>query len=320
MDKFNTPIAFIIFRRPEETSRVFEMIRKIKPTDLLIIADGGRNNDEIKLCNETREIVKNIDWPCNVRRNYSDINMGCKSRVSSGISWVFENVDRAIIIEDDCLPNKSFFTYCQNLLEKYKDDHKIMHISGLNMQKENADNPSYYFSNIAQIWGWATWKRAWDKYDVNMKDWPRVKKDRVLLKVLKKPVLVEYFEYLFDRMYRNELTTWDVAWTYTCMKEDGLCITPNKNLIKNIGFGNGAAHSRREKGNFDNMETSEMIFPLNHPQSVLINNIADDVVYKKVFGINSRIGQKVLWFFKSNFPKTYSQLRLASKNIKLLMK
>ena len=320
---FSTPIAFLIFKRPEETDRVFQVIRKIKPETLLIVADGPRNPEEKELCEKVRRVVENIDWPCEVLKNYSETNLGCKKRISSGLDWVFQNVDRAIILEDDCLPNESFFLFCAELLEKYKDNEKIMHIGGINVQtesKKTIQNDSYYFSNIAQIWGWATWKRAWQRYDVNMNDWPKIKAEKKLIDVLKKPILVDYFEYLFQKMYMSKLTTWDVAWTYTCMKENGLCIVPNKNLIQNIGFGQGATHSIANKGYIGEMKLEALTFPLIHPEKIEVDKTNNEVIYKKVFGIQTRIGQKILWFCKSNFPKTYNQLRSFSQNIKLLMK
>jgi hypothetical protein len=326
---FNTPIAFLIFKRPEETSSVFEMIKKIKPKTLLIVADGPRNKDESILCEKTRRIVSKIDWPCEVLHNYSETNLGCKRRISTGLDWVFKNVERAIILEDDCLPDLSFFSFCEDLLEKYSDDNRIMHIGGINVEEINKPEStdledqrkcSYHFSNIAQIWGWATWKRAWDKYDVNMKDWPKIKSDNGLQKLIKNIPVVDYFTYLYERMYRGELDTWDAAWTYTCMKEGGLCIVPRLNLVRNIGFGNGATHSISNKGYVGEMNTKQITFPLNHPDKQEVDVRADQYVYKKVFGIQSRYGQKILWLIKSNFPNTYNVLKSFLKHIKFFMK
>src|SRR5574343_911675 len=162
-----TSVIFLIFRRPKETSLVFEQIRKARPAKLFIVADGPRNPEEKKLTDSTREIVSKIDWPCEVFRNYSDVNLGCRECVSSGITWAFNNTDEAIILEDDCLPNETFFKYCEEMLPKHRNDNRIMHIGGTNFQQDNPGyqssigNDSYYYSNIAQIWGWATWKRSW---------------------------------------------------------------------------------------------------------------------------------------------------------------
>ncbi len=305
--QLDTTVALFIFNRPKETSTVFECIRKVKPKSLFIIADGPRDKSESQLCDETREILKNIDWPCIVRKNYSDVNLGCKNRLSSGIDWVFANNEKAIILEDDCVPSNSFFYFCEELLIKYKDSTEIMHIGGLNMQDEkNKVDNSYYFSRIAQIWGWATWKRAWKKYDVKMSDWPLIKNEGIINKVLKDKYNIDYFNYLFERMYRGELSTWDVAWTYTCMKEGAYAIVPNRNMIKNIGFGVNSTHSNGIKGNFGNFKLEEIDFPLVHPQSIFQNEIADELIYKKVFGINTRISQKLFLLFKFNLPFLYN--------------
>lgn len=319
---FNTPIAFLIFRRPEETARVFQVIRKMKPETLFIIADGPRNSEEKILSDNVRKVVENIDWPCKILKKYSEVNLGCNKCCTAGVNWVFDNVDKAIIIEDDCLPNESFFYFCQDLLNKYEDDARIMHISGINVNenRDNKNNESYHFSSIAQLWGWASWRRAWKKYDFNMKDWPIIKKENRLQNVLNDKPAVDYFTYLFEKMYNYSFGTWDIPWTYTCMKENGLCIVPNKNLIQNIGFGQGATHSIANKGYIGEMKLEALTFPLIHPEKIDVDKTNNEVIYKKVFGIQTRIGQKILWFCKSNFPKTYNQLRSFSQNIKLLMK
>src|SRR3989344_2349981 len=319
-EQFDTPIAFFIFRRPKETRLVFEIIRNMRPKILLIVADGPRNKDEDILCTESRKIVEKVDWPCKVMKNYSDINLGCKKRVSSGLDWVFENVGKAIVLEDDCLPNQSFFLFCQELLTRYENNPNIMHIGGINIQDTNSMDGSYYFSRIAQIWGWATWRRAWKKYDVSMNDWPHIRKERKLYNILENPGVADYFEYLFQRMRNGELDTWDVAWTYACMKEQGLAIVPHKNLVKNIGFGEGATHTKTAKGYLGEMVTKESEFPLKHPEKIEVNKKADMFTYRKVFGIQSRVGQKILWFIKSHLPKVYQASRFSFQKIKLFMK
>lgn len=306
MNSFNTPVAFFIFKRPVETGCVFETIRKIKPSTLLIVSDGPRNEEEKILCEESRKVVEKIDWPCRVLKNYSETNLGCKIRVSSGLDWVFQNVEKAIILEDDCLPDESFFKYCQDLLNKYQDNDQVMHIGGLNINQDQKNmKESYYFSHIAQIWGWATWRRAWQKYDVNMADWPEVKKENRLQRVLNNPPAVDYFEYLYQKMYEGRFDTWDIAWAYAVMKENAFAIVPKANLVENIGFGKGATHVGSVKGNFGNIKAQTTKFPLVHPDKTEVNIEADKYVYKKVFGIQTRIGQKILWFAKYNFPKTY---------------
>lgn len=177
--KLNVPVLLLIFNRPDTTQRVFHEIRGASPLQLFISADGPRENKpgEFEKCQITRDIVRQVDWDCEVYTNFRDKNLGCKIAVSSAIDWFFENVEEGIILEDDCLPSFSFFRFCEELLEKYRDDERIMQIGGTNLLSEwQRSDDSYYFSKYGAIWGWATWRRAWQYYDVNMKLWPEVKK------------------------------------------------------------------------------------------------------------------------------------------------
>lgn len=177
--QLKTPIAFIIFNRPDTTARVFAEIAKAKPPKLLVVADGARSNrqGEAEKVAATRAIIEQVNWPCEVITNFSDKNLGCKNRVSTGIDWVFEQVPEAIILEDDCLPDPSFFRFCEEMLEKYRDDQRIGMISGDNLQfGRRRNNDSYYFSRYVHIWGWASWRDKWQSsYDVRMKKWPEVR-------------------------------------------------------------------------------------------------------------------------------------------------
>jgi hypothetical protein len=231
------PVLLIVFNRPETTQKVFERIRAAKPAKLYIAADGarkGNSNDEIN-CKKVFEIVNKIDWDCEVYKNYSDVNLGCSIRPSSAISWVLEKEDRVIILEDDCYPSLSFFDYSTELLERYKNDSRIMHISGTNFIKDqNLNNDSYFFSRYQKPWGWATWKRAWDLIDLDIPS-------------LKDFINKNYFSYLFtnrsESTYWKEVfertikvkTIWDYQWQYTLFFNYGLCIVPRHNLISNLG-------------------------------------------------------------------------------------
>lgn len=280
----NTPLAFIVFNRPETTLRVFELIRQIEPTRLFIIADGPREkrDGEAKLCAEVRAIVENITWPCDVQRNYSDSNMGCKHRVSSGLDWLFSSVEEAIILEDDCLPDPSFFPFCEELLRKFRNDERIGHISGINFQFENKQSDdSYYFSRYPHVWGWATWRRAWQDYDVKMKYWPSCKSENKLLDVFGDERLTSYWEKVFSQVHDGLIDTWDYQWTFTALINSRLSITPQYNLVSNIGFGEQATHTIKEDRT-SNIPTSSMEFPLKHPRTVLRNSISDfrtDLLY-----------------------------------------
>lgn len=240
-----TPVLFLIFNRLDTLKRVFNEIRKAKPRKLFIAADGPRKDihGEKEKCEEARKITESIDWKCDVKRLYRNKNLGCRKAVSSAIDWFFESVDEGIILEDDCLPDPTFFRFCEEMLYKYRDGEKVMHIGGNNFQKpENQSNNSYYFSKYSHIWGWATWRRAWKKYDVDMKDWLDVKKSKIINTYFNSYTEKIYWQTIFDVTYKNKIDTWDYQWLYTVWKKEGLCINPGVNLVENIGFGRKATH------------------------------------------------------------------------------
>jgi len=313
-----TPIAFFIFRRPDTTLRVFDAIRKARPKQLFVVADGGRDSDEWKKCNEARTITEAVDWPCEVKRNYADKNLGCKIRVSSGLDWVFDNEEQAIILEDDTLPDQTFFPYAEELLERYKNDERIMHISGINFQRKNPKflcEASYYFSHIPQIWGWASWRRAWKRYDVSIASWPEVKKSRLLFELFRDPAAADYWEYRFSEVYEKRNSTdpretWDSQWAYACMVNRGLAINPNVNLVTNIGAGSAGTQMIGEKeGRLGNVPAGAIAFPLIHPAKTEVNEIADAFSLFYVWGINATLKKRIISFLKFRTPVLYKMLR-----------
>lgn len=281
-NNFNTPVLFLIFNRLETTELVFNEIKKIKPKKLYIVADGPRlnKNNEESLCKETRDIVEKIDWQCEVYKNYSDINLGCRKRVSSGIDWFFENEEQGIILEDDCLPDQTFFKFCEEMLEKYKNDERVGMVSGNNFQFGEINNPhSYYFSRYSHIWGWATWRRAWRKYDVNISDWPQVKKSKKLKEIFSNLKTRLYWIYVFNKVYKNQIDTWDYQWTYAFFMNNFLSVMPSTNLVSNIGFSDSSTHTKR-KSKFSRMKITPLDFPLKHPQEIVPNVESDRMVQK----------------------------------------
>lgn len=280
-NNFKTPILFIIFNRPDKTRLVFEEIRRARPNKLYIVSDGPRNKEEETLCIETRSIVESIDWDCQVFKNYSESNLGCKVRVSSGIDWFFENEEQGIILEDDCLPDQTFFRFCEEMLEMYKDDERIGMISGDNFQFGKINNQySYYFSRYSHIWGWATWKRAWKKYDVSISTWPDIKESRKLNRIFDSKSDVLYWTAIFDDVYGGKIDTWDYQWTYAFFLNNYLSVMPAKNLISNIGFGGGSSTHTKRLSKFANMKLSKVDFPLIHPAEVIRHIESDRMVQK----------------------------------------
>jgi hypothetical protein len=289
--QLETPIAFIIFNRPETTKRVFAEIAKAKPPKLLVIADGPRANrpDDVEKCSDVRAIVDDVNWDCEVLTNYSDVNLGVKCRVSSGLDWVFKTVDEAIILEDDCLPHPTFFRFCEEMLEKYRDDERIAMISGDNFQfGRKRTGYSYYFSRYPHIWGWASWRRTWMKYDVNMKLWPEIRDGDWLQDLLMDKKVMRFWENKFDTVYRGKIDTWDYQWVFSRWVNNELAILPNVNLISNIGFGPEAVHTKY-RNRFSEMETEAIIFPISHPPYVIRDHIADKITEKNEFS-----GQTIL--------------------------
>lgn len=277
--QLKTPVAFIIFNRPDTTERVFAEIAKAKPPKLLVVADGARVNcpGEAEKVAAVRAIIDRVDWDCEVLTNFSEVNLGCKVRVSSGIDWVFEQVGEAIILEDDCLPDTSFFRFCQEMLVRYRHDQRIGMISGDNFQfgrRYGVD--SYYFSKYVHIWGWATWRDRWaGSYDVTMAKWPRVRDEGRLADMVGDRGEARYWGKIFERVYRGGIDTWDYQWVFANWVEGRANVMPSLNLISNIGFGPAATHTM-EVGKLADIERKSMPFPLAHPTRVFKNLRADE--------------------------------------------
>ncbi|KAM3110492.1 glycosyltransferase family 2 protein [Phormidesmis sp. 146-33] len=289
-----TPVAFLIFNRPHTTARVFEAIRQAKPTQLLVVADGPRSNraGEAEQCAAVRAIIDQVDWDCDVLKNYSDVNLGCKQRVATGLDWVFEQVEEAIILEDDCLPDSTFFPFCEALLDRYRDDLRIMTISGNNFQFGRRRTPhSYYFSCYPHIWGWATWRRAWQQYDLEMQQWETLRDDNWLNDWLGDKNAARYWTKMFQTFYENKIDTWDFAWIYSCWLQSGLTVLPHVNLVSNIGFDSVATHTRDVESAFANLPSTEMEFPLQHPPFMIRDRQADQFTEKTHF--NPRLLSKI---------------------------
>ena len=277
------PILFITFQRLDTTKKVFKEIKKYQPEKLFIASDGPRNKDEEIKCNNVRNyILNNIDWKCEIKTRFLEKNLGIKLGPSSAISWFFNNVDDGILLEHDCVPNQDFFFFCENLLEKYKNDKRIMHISGNFFQKNKIKN-SYYFSKIPHIWGWATWKRAWNLYDINMNNLDDFLKNKNIEKIFKNKRNYYTWEHLFKEIKNEKIKTWDFQWTYAIFKNNGIAINPNKNLVTNIGFGDLAENCKNKKDKFANMKLETMNFPLNHPAEIEINEKADSFTTRNNF-------------------------------------
>jgi len=301
-NNFLTPILFLVFKRPDTTKMVFNIIKKIKPKYLYVAQDGPRENreGEKELYEEVRAIIKEIDWDCELKTLFRDKNLGCRAAISSAIDWFFENVDEGIILEDDCVPSLTFFPYCEELLNKYRDDDRVMTISGDASPFKNRFNNSeysYFFSHYPLIWGWATWKRAWKNYGIDFKDWNNIKKDRNSFPTLKNKIIKSFWFMIFDKMFLyyeknillkniflfiifgrrfiGRIDSWAYQWAYSSLLNGGLAIIPKNNLISNIGLGADSTHYKSGKDYRIEFPTKDIDFPLKH-------NVIDEVMIEKI--------------------------------------
>ena len=291
-----TPILFIIFNRPETTKMVFEVIKQVRPTKLFIAADGAREYkvEEKELCEESRKIATQVDWPCEVKTLFREKNLGCGKAVSSAIDWFFENVEEGIILEDDCLPDLSFFNFCEELLECYRLDNRVFMISGDNfLPKSLKIKESYYFSKMVHIWGWATWRRAWQKYDFQMKSFPDFIKKNKIQEIWQDKKIQKYWIEKFNEIIEQKVDTWDHQWTYTIWKNEGLSIAPNVNLISNIGFGIGGTHTTNQNDISANLPREKMEFPIIINSDIKTYDLGD-VYESKILYPKNYILKKIL--------------------------
>jgi len=250
MQTNDVPILIIIFNRPDKVRQLIDSLSCIKPSKIYITADGPRPTHaaDQKLCEDARRIATDIPWQCEIFTNFSDLNLGCKIGVSTGISWFFAHETEGIILEDDCLPDPSFFPFCAEMLEKYRHESQIMHINGTSFLPTQAETPTeedYYFSHISHSWGWATWKRAWEHFDVDMQELPKLKKVLQDNGMFLHQKHVCFWQKLLLHIKYVQADSWANPWQYTILINNGLCITPIVNLIDNIGFDTDATHTTK---------------------------------------------------------------------------
>jgi hypothetical protein len=255
---FETPILFITFNRPSHTSKVFERIREVKPKYLFVVSDGPRPNhpDDAEKIMKVRELVcAGIDWDCELKTLFRQENLGCGYGPANAITWFFSQIEEGIILEDDCLPSASFFRFCRNLLAEYRDETRVMAVSGFNyFGKWQSDNYDYFFSDGGN-WGWASWRRAWKLFDYEMSSWLSSDAER------KKDILAFYpdFDALYKKIIEQNYDAWDIQWHYARLYHQGVSITPVVNLVENIGFDNFGTHTTSDFSGFSNLKSNEML-------------------------------------------------------------
>lgn len=267
----NAAVLFLVFNRLDTTKQVFEAIREAKPPRLYFASDGARESREgeaEKVLEIRQYITSNIDWDCEVKTLFRKKNLGCKMAVSTAIDWFFKNEEMGIILEDDCLPSQSFFFFCEELLIRYKEDTRIGHIGGTNPLSNSLESNSYYFSRYNRIWGWASWRRSWDMFDVELTDWPEIKEKKLLNKLLYTKKEADTLSNTLDQIYNGSIDTWDYQWFLSRLLTSK-AIIPSVNLISNLGFDKEATHTFDESNPLANMKRGKVTFPLQHPKYII---------------------------------------------------
>ena len=284
----DVPVLFCIFNRPELTRQVFERIRAAQPKVLLVVGDGPRLDraGEQAAVTQSRSVIQDVDWDCEVKTNFAAENMGCKARIGTGITWAFEHAEELIILEDDCLPDSTFFGYCAQLLQRYRDQPDIMMISGNNFQPTSVTDASYYFSHWTHIWGWATWKRAWQHFDVDLKDWPARRNANFFDDIFPSATDRQHWRQVMDNQHAGLIDTWDFPWTYACWKSGGLTVLPDRNLVTNIGFGEAATHTTDAESRLAGLPTYPLL-EIVHPDQIQRNEMADQYTLENIMSVCS---------------------------------
>ncbi len=309
----DAPVLFLIFNRPDTTRQVFEAIRSAKPQRLYIAADGPRAHvpDDTNKCQQCRDIVALVDWPCEVKTLFRENNMGCKKAVIQAIDWFFENEEYGIIIEDDCLPNQSFFPYCNELLERYANTPEVMMISGNNILNQTPpDGASYYFSRIFHIWGWASWRRAWNLYDKNLSEFTRRYNNNCLPEIDSDPNIRNYWIKTWAETSTGIINTWDYQWVYSCIASNSYSIAPCQNLVSNIGFDDNSTNTS-DPNHFESNVATFTLKQIIHPQEIKYHKKLDISEYiaskvypeQEVMALNYRLkrwSRRRKWLKKSN--------------------
>lgn len=303
---FTTPILLLAYNRPVLTERVFNAIRQQKPQRLYVALDGINvlKDGDAEKCEAVKAIIKTVDWDCKVKVLYRQQHLGCKLAVSGAINWFFEQEEEGIILEDDCLPHPDFFRYCSELLEYHRDNEKVWMISGTNQMGEYEPEQSYHYLRLGSVWGWATWRRAWQNYDVAMKDWPENKE--IWTKLFKDKGLVNQRTNATQKTYQGEVDTWDYQWAYVMAKYDAFAVMPSVNLVENIGFGGGATHTNEQPEKLYNQTDKILEFPLNHPPNKILSGYDNGIDSLIANYLSPKIESKA----SSRFQKVRSFLKI----------
>lgn len=280
--ELDTPVALVVFNRPAQTKAVFDAIAAARPKRLFVIADGPRttHSKDAENCRKVRAVVENVSWPCDLLTNIAGANMGCRARTISGTDWLFDRVDEAIILEDDTVPHPDFFRFCQELLRRYRNDRRVMAITGLCLRPFPTSGYSYGFSALACTWGRAFWRRSWEAFDPAMGLWPEIRDNGLLSHVFPDRVQAAYWQGIMESTYRGRFDSWGYPFMLSCWLQGGLTAMPGRNLVRNIGFGADSTHTKAS-GRYGKLALEGIDFPLRHPPIVARDYAYDDDAFRR---------------------------------------
>jgi hypothetical protein len=291
MDEITSPILLITFNRPRETLKVIHALARVKPRKVYFVSDGARSGrkGEMELVEECRNLVTNIDWPCEVLTKFSETNLGCKRSVVEALDWVFGHEEEVIILEDDCVPTSDFFSFCQEMLNVYRNDSRVGSVSGSNLEitPSSAKGLSYWFSNFPEVWGWATWRRAWEKYEVDLAKFSKSSRIETMSSILSTTKARRYWQSRLNSVASGKVDTWDYQLTFMHWRHRLLSIIPSANLVLNIGFGPNATHTISKPSADLQLDPGELTWPLKRPSVVEPSKDYDEQIVRKRFNVGS---------------------------------
>ncbi len=281
-----TPVVLLIYRRPELTAQALAHIGRVRPRRLLVVGDGPRPDvpgDEARV-RAARQVIERVDWPCEVITHNARTNLGCQRRVASGLDWVFSQFEEAIVIEDDCLPEASFFSFCTQMLERYRTHEQVLSIGGANFQAAERPVPhSYYFSQYFRCWGWASWRRAWLKFDATMRDWPTWKNSEAWRACCPTRAEQRFWRFVFDGVHQGRIDSWAYPFCYASFRCGGLHVQPAVNLVSNVGFDASATNTAHPQHRFANYPVTPLEH-MSHPPAIVRDIAADQHTFATVYG------------------------------------
>lgn len=301
-ESFSVPVVLVIFNRPDKTRQVVEQLRTVNPEKVLVIADGPRADhpDDEERCAAARDVIESVDWNGDILREYAETNLGLKRRLQTGLNWVFDTVDQAIILEDDCLPSESFFRFCECMLDEFADDDRVMDICGTNhLGTWNSESQDYLLTKFGGIWGWATWASRWDEYDPEMRQWESPEVRSRVRDFYGGGKEYAYIKRVFDRTSAGDINTWDFQWKFSRVINNASTIIPSKNLVTNVGFGEGATHTTEADHPLASIPRYDMNFPLRRNPTMVPDNDYDRSYYRHRHTIweRSRILRRIKEFY-----------------------